>query len=858
MDSGRVERLTELLDRALDLPPAERQAFVDGECGDDEEMRAELHSLLEASDSATDYFDALAEQVVAPAYASVTDRPDTSELLLELKTALGTGYTIEKELGGGGMSRVFLAEEVHLRRKVVIKVLPPGLSSSVSGDRFRREIQVVAQLQHAHIVPLLSSDSTTSLIWFTMPFVAGESLRAKLQREGALPLREAQKIWRDVLDALSYAHTSRVIHRDIKPGNILLSGRNALVTDFGVARAIEMSADTESTGAGFAVGTPAYMAPEQITENAEIDHRVDIYASALVMYEMLEGRRPFRGSTTREIVLARLKQDPPEVSRADCPPQLRALVLRCLAKDPALRPPNAEAVLTDLDDIPASRTAHEAATATRARRSTRRIAAFALAAATIVTGAFALVQSRSDIAEPLPGVPAVRPAIAVLPLKNLGVDSAESVLADGMTEEITAAIARGSNIRVVAPASIQELLSRGLDARQIAESLEVSHVLEGGLQKSGSRIRIRVRLVDARDGSTRWSELFDREAGDVFAMQDDITRAVALGLDARLVPGARPAVTRRPPTSSVVAYDHYLRGMSTSQFRSVFSRRQAIGFLNRAIAEDSSFAAAYAALVFLLLNESGSAAGNYAEVEARARAAAERALALDSTLPQAHSALGWTYLGVQTERAIPLLKRAVALDPAAHRAYEGLARAYMRIGRPAEQLAAARLGLEVDPFSTAAMREMGLALLMNDRCDEAIELLRPLKTLSPPRQVAGVVMGVCFAANGKWDEAIEEFRWADKFEARAALGLLGNALARSGRKDEARAILSDLLAGRRNSHGSWGIAVVYAGLGDNERALEWLEKSEAEGSSRIYIMSPMFRDLQKDKRFQRIVSERMR
>jgi Flp pilus assembly protein TadD len=164
----------------------------------------------------------------------------------------------------------------------------------------------------------------------------------------------------------------------------------------------------------------------------------------------------------------------------------------------------------------------------------------------------------------------------------------------------------------------------------------------------------------------------------------------------------------------------------------------------------------------------------------------------------------------------------------------------------------------VDPFSSAAMREMGLALLMNDRCDEAIDLLRPLKTLSPPRQVAGVVMGVCFAANGKWDEAIEEFRWADRFEARAALGLLGNALARSGRLDEARGILSDLLAGRRTSHGSWGIAVVYAGLGDNDRALEWLAKSEAEGSMRIYIMSPMFRDLQKDPRFHRSISERKR
>ena len=852
MDDSRVERLTELLDRALDVAPGQRSEFIDAECGDDRELRAELVSLLEANESATDYFDDLADQIVSPAYAALKHSVFDSELLPQLTAALGSGYAVERELGGGGMSCVFLAEEVKLRRKVVIKVLPPELSSSVSGDRFRREIQLVAQLQHAHIVPLLSSNSTSSLVWFTMPFVAGESLRAKLQRHGVVPVREAQKIWRDVLDALSYAHSTGVIHRDIKPGNILLSGRNALVTDFGVARAIEMSADADSTAAGLAMGTPAYMAPEQVTGETEIDHRADIYASALVMHEMLEGQRPFIGATTRELILARMKQDPPKVSRADCPEQLRNLVLRCLAKDPAQRPASAEAVLTELDEIPAARSALDTQSGHEARRRlVNRVGAYAVAAvAIVVAGAFAFDRTRSDRAEPSASAATVRPSVALFPLRNLGADPADAVLADGMTEVLNEALAKGSNVRVVGRASIQELLSRRLDTRQIAESLKVSHVLEGGLQKVGSRIRMQIQLVNARDGSTRWAETFDREMGDLFAMQDDISRAVALGLDARLLPPPPPGESRRRPTSNILAYESYVRGMSTL-LRNAEGRRQAIAYLHEAIAADSTFAAAYAGLFWKYLLDSGSTAGML-------RAAAEKAIALDSTLPDAHSALGWAYLlDLDFGKAEAQLKRAIALDPRAHRAYEGLARGYMHTGRPAEQLTAARLGLEADPYSSQAMREMGLALMMNDRCEEVLDMLRPLKALNPPSQVAGVVMGLCYAASGKWPEAIEEFQWADTLGARAALGLLGHSLARAGNPDQARFILADLLAGRRNSHGPFGIAVIYAGLGDNDRALEWLEKTDA-ASMRIYIMAPMFRDLQKDPRFNRLINARRR
>ena len=234
MELRRADRLASIFDRALAVPPAERPSFLQKECGDDAELRRELDSLLEAHESADEFFGGLAEEVIAPAAEAIVAR-GLSDVSGELASALEGRYRIERELGGGSMSRVFLAEELALERRVVIKVLPPELATSMSGERFRREIQLVAQLQHPHIVPLLSAEAEGRLLYYAMPYIAGESLRDRLSREGALPLEDASRIWRDMLEALAHAHAMGVIHRDVKPGNILLSGRNALVADFGIA-----------------------------------------------------------------------------------------------------------------------------------------------------------------------------------------------------------------------------------------------------------------------------------------------------------------------------------------------------------------------------------------------------------------------------------------------------------------------------------------------------------------------------------------------------------------------------------------------------------------------------------------------
>ncbi|MGH7608252.1 MAG: protein kinase domain-containing protein, partial [Gemmatimonadales bacterium] len=715
-----MARLADLFDRALAIPPSERAEFVRKVCGDDDDLRQELSSLLDASEASTNAFDDLAAAVVSPALAAMAARvPDetSSTLREELAAALEGRYRIERELGGGAMSRVFLAEEIKLGRKVVIKVLPPELAVTMSGERFRREIQLAAQLQHPHIVPLLTSDSAGRLLYYTMPFIAGESLRARLDRDRALPLRDAVKIWRDVLDALAHAHARKVVHRDIKPANILLGDRSAFVTDFGIARAIEAAAgDAEATAPGLAIGTPAYMAPEQVTGDRGADHRVDLYAAALVMYQMLEGRLPFAGSSPQELVSARLANDPLPIGRVDCPPEFAAIVLQCLAKDPSRRPAGAEALLAELETLPGS----ARATAGSRRRPVHRILTYSLAALGLAASAWAARSLRHDPAAAAPVASA--PSIAVLPLSNLSPDARDAALADGMTEELIAILSQGGRLRVVASTSVRALRNRQLEVRQIADSLRVSHLLEGALQKIGSKLRMQVRLVDARDGSTRWSATYDREIGDIFAVQDEIARAVVGELDVRLAAGSGPGAGRRRHTPSIAAYEWYLRGRAPALLRSASGRRQGIESLQRAIAADSNFAAAYAGLVWLYNNEAGSSPGNHREWFDRAEQAARKAVALDETLADGHSALGWSHIahGDLTAAAAEF-KRAIALEPAVHRGYEGLGRVYMLAGRPAEQLAAARRGLDIDPYSHSAVREVALALNMNGRCDETLE-----------------------------------------------------------------------------------------------------------------------------------------
>ncbi|MFN9797631.1 MAG: protein kinase domain-containing protein [Gemmatimonas sp.] len=397
-----------------------------------------------------------------------------TDLSSTLAAVLGTAYRLERELGGGGMSRVFLAEETALGRRVVIKVLPPDTAAGVNADRFRREILLAAQLQHPAIVPLLTAGASEGLLWYVMPFVEGASLRAKLARSPQLPLDEAVRAWRDLLEALEYAHEHNVVHRDIKPENIMLSGRRAVVLDFGVAKAVSASTGTVAagmTGLGMAIGTPAYMAPEQIAGETNSDGRLDLYAAGLVMYEMLTGRGPFEATTASELMAAHIAKVPAPLGtlRAGLPSSLEQLVMQCLEKSPAARPRSVADVLQALDamsaEISGARTP-SAVPAPRAGTSPRRRLPRALLATVgiglVATAAFAGNRYREQRADTLARrgenlADSARLAVLFLPAVS---DPADSVLARGLSSAVLNA---AQSDRRLLPLGDQRAISMALE-----------------------------------------------------------------------------------------------------------------------------------------------------------------------------------------------------------------------------------------------------------------------------------------------------------------------------------------------------------------------------------------------------------
>jgi tetratricopeptide (TPR) repeat protein len=369
----------------------------------------------------------------------------------ELQVTLGGGFTVERELGGGGMSRVFVAHDVSLGRDVVVKVLPPDLSAEVSVERFRREIQVGAQLQHPHIVPLLSAGASRALLFYSMPFVAGESLRERMSRGPALSCSESVRIWRDVLDALSYAHSRGIVHRDIKPENILLSNKHALVTDFGIARAIEAAAgDARMTSTGLALGTPAYMAPEQAAGDRNVDARADLYSAGLVMYEMLAGHPPFVANSARQMVAAQLTQEAPPLTARDSstPKGMIGLVMRCLAKDPSARPTSAESVLETLDSfVGGGRTTLDA----RPKRITRLLlgTTVALVIAAGGIGAWSVRAGHLPFATPaIPPNDTLRLTVVIVATKF---DSADANLGSSFRDDMVSELMKEPWLRMIPP-----------------------------------------------------------------------------------------------------------------------------------------------------------------------------------------------------------------------------------------------------------------------------------------------------------------------------------------------------------------------------------------------------------------------
>ena len=598
-----------------------------------------------------------------------------SALREQLQLALGTAYTLEHELGGGGMSRVFVATEVALGRRVVVKVLPEEMVGQVSLERFKREIALAARLQHPHIVPLLTAGDANGLPYFTMPLVEGESLRARIARQGELPLSEAMRLLREIASALAYAHDRGIVHRDIKPDNVLLSGGSAMITDFGVAKAISVSSNSEgghATSMGVALGTPAYMSPEQASADPAVDHRADIYAFGVMAYELLTGQPPFSGRTPQGLLAAHVTETPEFITRRrqTIPPALGSLIMRCLEKRAADRPQTALDLMHGLDQITtpsggsAPTTATESASASSATATATvmvtpvrsRLARWIGAAAALVVLAggawFAFTRTAGAVAPR---------SIAVLPT-DMGSDTAHAYLADGLSSELTTRLSKIPGLLVRAYSSSKSM--RGKPLGEAGKTLQVSSLFTASLVRSGNRLRVTASLIDPTNESVQWSETFEENDQDQFALQDKLVNAIASALKLSLSPDIKAKVEARG-TRSAEALDLVQRSFfQTDQF-TASSLRQAVSLAELAIQKDSLYAGGWAALS----NAWGTLADDFVsplEALPPMRRAVERALALDPASAEAHAQAGvmhmfydWDPVSARRE-----LERALALDSA--------------------------------------------------------------------------------------------------------------------------------------------------------------------------------------------------
>jgi serine/threonine protein kinase/tetratricopeptide (TPR) repeat protein len=770
--------------------------------------------------------------------------------LSQLTAFLADRYRIEGELGHGGMATVYLARDLKHDRLVAIKVLRSELAHLLGPERFLREIEIAARLQHPLILPVFDSGAGTPLdaataqcLWYAMPFIAGESLRDRLDRERQLSVDEAVRIAGEVAQALGCAHAQGVVHRDIKPENILLSEGHAIVADFGIARAVDATVSARLTETGLALGTPAYMSPEQATGETAIDGRSDIYALGCVLYEMLAGQPPFTGSTAQSI-RARHAVDPvPSLRtvRSTVTPALEAVIRRALSKVPADRFASAEEFSAALSSGAAS------------KATDRRPWRLVLGGATVaVTGLMLLTTIHSSGRGP-PGVAnagAIK-SLAVLPFNNLTGDTAQVYLAQGLTDQLVTSLAQLSALRVINLKGTKEVTV------QLVKELGLDAVLSGSLQRAGGNVHITVQLTSATTNQALWAHGYDGELSGILDLQAEVARSVASKIGASMTPQERARLTAEHPAVSPAAYEAYVRGVYFQLKVTEPDLHKAIGYFQQAIDADPAYAAGWAGLghCYNLLGYYGMESPT--AVFPQARAAAIRALELDSLLAEAHVALGWTeflygwdFLAAERE-----FRRALELDP--KWATTGYGLFLTAMNRTDEAIAELKRAQELDPLTPIQNAAIARPYYNARRYIEAIAQSRKTLELDSTFHRAHYWLGLSYEQLSRPADAIREL---ENTVAHSPIslyrGALGHAYAVAGQREKALRVLRELQAQSRSSYVSpFDIATVYAGLGDRTKTLEYLEKAyQGRVPYLVYLaVDPHFDRFRADSRFRDLV-----
>lgn len=731
-----------------------------------------------------------------------------------LRAALSGRYELEGELGAGGAAVVYAARDLRHRRAVAIKVLRPEVAAALGAERFLREIRTSANLRHPGIVPLFDSGEAGGRLYFVMPLVEGETLRARLIREDRLPVEDAVRIATEVAEALDHAHRRGVVHRDVKPENILLEDGRAVVTDFGIARALAggpaaAPPGTALTRIGLALGTPAYMSPEQTAGEGEIDGRSDLYSLACVLYEMLAGHPPFTGDTVERLYAQHMVDTPPPVTsvRPSAPAAVAAALARALAKAPSDRFSSGQAF------------------------------------------ARALVL-------PVPA-PVARRSVAVLPFRSLSSDPENEYFADGITEDVIAQLSKIRALKVVSRTSVLPFRTREQGLAEIARRLQVATLLDGSVRRAGSRVRIVAQLVDAATDEPVWADTYDRDLTDIFAIQTEVALRIAEALDAELSTDERTRIHGRP-TTDPRAYQLLLQGRHHHIRFTADSLRQGIDYYQEALRRDPAYAPAWSglAMAYTELGEQGMLPPD--EAYPKAKEAAARALDLDPELAAAHVTVAhvrmvydFDWAGAEEE-----FLRALELSPGAADAHDLYGRLCSALGRFEEAIELLTRAQELDPL--AHRNDVATAYLRAGRYEEALEMAGRSAEFAPDDARAQATLGWTYLRLGREEEGLRHLEEAVSLS-QGNVGWraqLAQAYALRGRSEDARSILTDLLDGSRTGYvAPYHLAYIYTGLGEVDQALDCLERAFEDRAAALYGVkgSFLFEPLRSHPRFKALL-----
>lgn len=880
MSAERWQRVERLYHLALEKQPVDRSAFLVEACAGDEELRREVESLLAYEDRAESFIESPALDVAARMMADEPARPaEAGERINQ--------YRIVSPLGAGGMGEVYLADDTRLRRRVALKFLPVTLTKDKKHlDRFEQEARAIAAMSHPNsctIYEVIQTEDGRHCI--VMEYVDGMTLRARIMA-GPIGVTEAIDIAIQIAAALTSAHAAGIVHRDIKPENVMLRRDGYVkVLDFGLAKLAATTPDVGNsqaetralglkTAPGMVLGTVAYMSPEQ-ARGLAVDARTDIWSLGVVLYEMVAGRKPFAGATPTDVIVSIIEREPHPLSKIGANAiALQPIVAKALAKRGDQRYQTADEFLSALKNLKRSleletnfrREEPPEPGAVKQLASRPRMFVFTAIAMVVVLAVlfglwFGGIFSRQG---PAPGT---IKSIAVLPMANLSGEQSQNYFADGMTETLIAGLATISALRVTSRSSVMQFKGSQKPLREIARELDVDAIVEGSVQRTGDKLNIAVRLIDASTEQHLWTGTYNRDLRDILTVQNEVAAAVTQAIQVKLTPQEQSRLARRRPINPA-AYDDFLRGRYYLNRQTQADNDAAIQALNRAVATDPEFAAGWAELAQAYVWKLFLFAPDEKDLHEKAFVAVEKALVLDAELPEAYLARGrllWTPANhFPHDKAIQEYRRALALNPSLDEARNQLALVLSHVGLLDEALAELNKALAANPSNNLARFRVGEILLFQSKHEEALAALRNVPPAVNPALVGHQIVMALFDLGRKEEAEATIARFLKDYpeDNRGLFTSLQAIIAASDGQpgDAEEKIQSAIERGKgfgHFHHTAYHIACAYAIMNRHDDALKWLELAANDGFP-CYVLFEKDRkldSLRQDARFQALLAK---